>query len=109
MATHPCRESEKFGLQEQLRQQKIPVAAIQTPQERIDRDPTTKNFGLWPTVANSQMGDVRVDGLPVHFSETDWQLTTGAPCLGEHTEEILVNLLGKTPDEVAELREEGVI
>ena len=31
-----------------------------------------------------EMGDVRVDGIPVHFSETDWSIERGGPCLGEH-------------------------
>ena len=100
---------QKFDLQQRLRQLEIPVAAVQKPQERIDQDPTTQNFGLWPTVEHTEMGEVRVDGLPVHFSETNWELTTGAPCLSEHTEQVLVDLLGKTPDEVATLREEGVV
>ncbi|HIG44438.1 MAG: CoA transferase [bacterium] len=103
------REREKFNLQERLRHCEIPVAAVQKPAERIDQDPTTGNFGLWPTVTHSQIGEVRVDGLPVHFSETDWHMARGAPCLGEHTEEVLVDLLGKTTDEVTRLREEGVI
>ncbi len=100
---------QKLDLQQRLRQLEIPVAAVQIPQERIDHDPTTENFGLWPTVKHTEMGDVRVDGLPVHFSQTDWEMTTGAPCLSEHTDEVLIDLLGKTPDEVATLREESVI
>ena len=35
------------------------------------------------------MGDVRVDGLPVRFSKTDWKIERGGPCVGEHTEEVL--------------------
>jgi crotonobetainyl-CoA:carnitine CoA-transferase CaiB-like acyl-CoA transferase len=45
----------------------------------------------------------------VHFSETDWEMTAGGPCLSEHTEEVLVELLGMTSGEVVKLREEGVI
>jgi crotonobetainyl-CoA:carnitine CoA-transferase CaiB-like acyl-CoA transferase len=55
------------------------------------------------------MGAVRVDGLPVHLSETDWRIERGAPCLGEHTEEVLTGLLGLSPADVAKLREEGVV
>ena len=55
------------------------------------------------------MGQVRVDGLPARFSETPWQMTHGGPCLGEHTDEILMQLLDKSPEEVEQLREEGVI
>ena len=103
------RARNKFDVAEKLLAAGVPAAAVQKPEERIDRDRTTADFGLWPTVTHSKMGQVRVDGLPVHFSETDWRMSRGAPCLGEHTEEVLERLLGISPDEVAKLREEGVV
>jgi crotonobetainyl-CoA:carnitine CoA-transferase CaiB-like acyl-CoA transferase len=87
----------------------VPAAPVAKPAERIDGDPATSGFGLWPTVRHSKMGDVRVDGLPVHFSKTDWELRRGGPCLGEHTEAVLGRLLGLSPDDVAKLRAEGVV
>ena len=87
----------------------VPAAPVAKPAERVDQDPATAGFGLWPTVHHSKMGDVRVDGLPVHFSRTDWQLARGGPCLGEHTEAVLGRLLGLSPDDVAKLRAEGVV
>ena len=99
----------KSGIQARLRQAGVPAAAVQKPQERIDLDPSTEGFGLWPTVQHTAMGDVRVDGQPVHFSETDWEYPRAGPCLGEHNEEVLTRLLGFTADEVANLAEEGVI
>lgn len=100
---------EKFALARTLLQAGVPAAAVQTPAERIEDDPSTGRFGLWPTVTHSRMGQVRVDGQPVHFSETDWRMTRGAPCLGEHTEEVLERLLGLSAHDVAELRREGVV
>ncbi|MCB1691652.1 MAG: CoA transferase [Pseudomonadales bacterium] len=100
---------DKFDLERRLREQAIPAAAVQKPQERIDRDPTTQAFGLWPQTHHTEIGDVRVDGNPVHFSETDWKIDHGAPCLGEHNEKVLTELLGMSVDEVRQLREEGVI
>ena len=87
----------------------VPTAAVAKPVERIDEDPSTARFGLWPTVRHAKMGDVRVDGQPVHFSKTDWRFAHGGPCLGEHNDEVLTGLLGFAAEEVAELREEGVI
>ena len=55
------------------------------------------------------MGEVRVDGLPVHLSETDWTMTRGAPCLGEHNDEVFGELLGLSAGEIDGLRAEGVI
>ena len=102
--THDVR-----ALQEALRDILVPVAAVQKPAERIDRDPTTARFGLWPEISHTEMGEVRGDGKPVHFSETDWQLVHGAPCLGEHNEQVLEGLLGMSETEVESLRAEGVI
>ncbi|HEX7035089.1 MAG TPA: CoA transferase [Pseudomonadales bacterium] len=100
---------DKFRIAEALQQAGVPAAPVQTPEERIEHDPSTAAFGLWPTVTHTQMGRVRVDGLPVHFSETDWRIERGAPCLGEHTDEVLGRVLGYDADEIAKLREEGVI
>jgi crotonobetainyl-CoA:carnitine CoA-transferase CaiB-like acyl-CoA transferase len=87
----------------------VPAAPVAKPAERVDGDPATAGFGLWPTVRHSKMGEVRVDGLPVHFSKTDWEISRGGPCLGEHTEQVLTGLLGLSTDEVAKLRAEGVV
>ncbi|HKI74812.1 MAG TPA: CoA transferase [Pseudomonadales bacterium] len=100
---------DKFELQARLRALPIPVAAVQKPAERIDGDPATGNFGLWPTVQQTAMGAVRVDGQPVHMSETDWRANRGGPCLGEHNVEIFGRLLGMSADEVDRLQQEGVI
>jgi crotonobetainyl-CoA:carnitine CoA-transferase CaiB-like acyl-CoA transferase len=103
------REQGKFEIQRKLIAAGVPAAAVQKPGERIDQDPDTEGFGLWPTVKHSKMGSVRVDGLPVHLSATDWHIEQGGPCLGEHTEEVLAELLGLSSAEVDELREQGVV
>jgi len=103
------REREKQAAAGALRAVGIPAAPVARPQERIDGDPTTAAWGLWPTVHHAKMGDVRVDGLPVHLSKTDWELHRGGPCVGEHTELVLGRLLGLSPDDVAKLRAEGVV
>jgi crotonobetainyl-CoA:carnitine CoA-transferase CaiB-like acyl-CoA transferase len=99
----------KADVSDALRQAGVPVAAVLMPEERIDLDPSTADFGLWPTVQHTEIGAVRVDGLPAHFSATQWQIDRGGPCLGEHNEEVLTNLLGLGADEIANLRTEGVI
>lgn len=100
---------DKFAAQRSLLAVNVPSAAVQKPQERIDQDPGTSEFGLWPEVQHTKMGAVRVDGLPVHFSKTDWKIERGGPCLGEHTDHVLHDLLGLDPDEIARLHEEGVV
>jgi crotonobetainyl-CoA:carnitine CoA-transferase CaiB-like acyl-CoA transferase len=92
-----------------LRALGVPAAAVARPAERIDQDPTTSEWGLWPTVEHREMGEVRVDGLPVHLSETDWRMQRGAPCLGEHNDIVFKEVLGLSAGEIDQLRAEGVI
>jgi crotonobetainyl-CoA:carnitine CoA-transferase CaiB-like acyl-CoA transferase len=103
------RGFEKYALARELQAAGVPAAAVAKPEERIDQDPSTAEFGLWPTVKHTKIGNVRVDGLPVHLSKTDWKMERGGPCLGEHTELVLGRLLGMSPDDVAKLRAEGVV
>jgi crotonobetainyl-CoA:carnitine CoA-transferase CaiB-like acyl-CoA transferase len=97
----------KFEAQRLLRNAGVPCSAVQTPSERVDHDPDTE--GLWPTVTHTAMGEVRVDGLPARFSKTPGTMTRGAPCLGEHNDEVFGRLLDLSPAEVADLQAEGVI
>ncbi len=102
-------ERSKYATEALLLEAGVPVAPVQKPEERIDIDPSTGDFGLWPTARHREMGDVRVDGQPVHFSQTDWDIDQGAPCLGEHTEEVLTRVLGLDPAEVQQLHADGVL
>lgn len=103
------RRHGKFEVQSRLLAAGVPAAAVQTPEERIDHDPATAAWGLWPEVEHPEIGRVRVDGLPIHLSETDWHVATGAPTLGQHNHEVLCGLLGLSGAELDELEAAGVV
>lgn len=100
---------DRYQVAAELRGTGVPAAAVQRPEDRIENDDETAAWGLWPQVKHTAMGAVRVDGFPVHFSETDWVIERGAPCLGEHNDVVFGEILGLGSKEIAELREEGVI
>jgi crotonobetainyl-CoA:carnitine CoA-transferase CaiB-like acyl-CoA transferase len=104
-----CRTRDKFDVAARLQALGVPAAPVQKPAERIDNDPNTAEWGLWPTVHHREMGDVRVDGEPVHFSETDWVIERGSPCLGQHNQEVFGDILGLSAAEIDALRADGVI
>lgn len=54
-------------------------------------------------------GPISFPGYPYKFSETPAQSRRPPPLLGEHSGEVLVELLGYSPQKVNELRERGVI
>lgn len=87
----------------------VPASIVATPEDRIEHDPGTAAWGLWPEVHHTEMGDVRVDGLPIHLSATDWEIRRGAPCLGEHNDVVFGDLLGLSASELDALREAGAI
>ena len=98
-----------FTTAEAVRARDVPAAAVARSEDRIDRDVATRDWGLFPTVTHSAMGEVRVDGLPVHLSRTDWVVARGAPCLGEHNDFVYGELLGLDADARAALHGDGVI
>jgi crotonobetainyl-CoA:carnitine CoA-transferase CaiB-like acyl-CoA transferase len=56
------------------------------------------------------LGKIKTLGLPMKFSKTPGvAIHRRAPELGEHTEEVLVELLGFSWEKVAELRDKEVI
>ena len=55
------------------------------------------------------MGKVKEIGFPVTFSETPASIQREAPEFGQHTEEVLIEILGYTWEEIASLREKEII
>ena len=56
-----------------------------------------------------EVGSVPIPGVPVKLSETPGRVETPAAQLGEHNEEIYCSLLGYQSNDLATLKEEGVI
>ncbi len=86
----------------------VPVAPVLRPSER-DGEAENEAWGLWPTVVHVKHGALRVDGLPVHLSATEWRLERAGPVLGEHNERVYAEVLGLSPAEIGRLADEGVI
>ena len=101
------QEFTKFEVSEMLRSAGIPCGAVLKPIERIEADQRTEK--LWVEVEHSKVGVSKVEGLPLELSETNWHLSRGAPCLGEHNSSVLGDLLGISNSELDDLAESGVI
>jgi crotonobetainyl-CoA:carnitine CoA-transferase CaiB-like acyl-CoA transferase len=101
--------STRAEIVDRLRSLGIPCAPVARPSERCDHDPRTAAWGLWPTAHHTKHGPIRVDGLPVHLSATDWSIEHAGPLLGEHNEFVLGDILGLSSADIAKLADEGVI
>ncbi len=60
-------------------------------------------------VPHRRLGQVTMVNFPIRFSATPGAIRGPEPELGEHTEEILRSYPGLSPQEIEELRREGVI
>lgn len=54
-------------------------------------------------------GRIKLVGIPVKFSETKAEVRMPPPCLGQHTEKVLMQYLDYSAAEIESLRKEGVI
>ena len=55
------------------------------------------------------LGTLKQAGFPYNFSATPAEPRRHPPLLGEHTDEVLRDLLGLGPEQIAHLRGEGAI
>ena len=81
---------------------------VKTPAE-VAADPTAWADGYFQEIDHPVAGKLKAILPPWQFSQTPPQIRRTAPELGQHTEEVLVDLLGYTWDELAALKEKKVI
>ena len=99
----------KWDAAEQMQAAGIAANAVEDLRDMMDIDehfrdhyqrveqPSHPGFGIW------------IDGAPWEFAHLEPRVLDRSPMLGEHNEDILSGLLGKTSDEIAELVAAGVV
>src|SRR5262249_53017460 len=99
--TRPYEEWERL-----LLSHGIPVGAINNIGQVVEHPQVAARQAL-VTIDHPRAGKVRMVGAPVRLSETPGSVRTPAPMLGEHTEQVLKELLGLDGGEIARLRSAG--
>ena len=85
----------------------VPCSPVRTIDEVVS-DPQSAVRQLFPQLPDVA-GKTLATGLPVKFSETPGEMRKGPPMLGQHTRDILTELLGLTPAALDELESAGAI
>lgn len=93
---------------EQLIAAGVPASVVARPSD-LYRDPQLEHREFFTELNHSRMGPTPYDGLVTRFSNMPSAPRTAAPCLGEHTDRILAELLGLEAAEIEGLREAGVL
>ena len=87
----------------------VPCAPVNT-MDRVFADPQVEARGMQIRMPHPLAGeDVRLVGSPIRLSATPVSYRRAPPTLGQHTDEVLAEVLDLSEGERAALREEGVI
>ncbi|PAU60643.1 CoA transferase [Pseudomonas sp. PIC25] len=76
---------------------------------QVFADPQVQARGLRVELSHPLAGTVPQVASPIRLSETPVQYRNAPPLLGEHTERVLGEMLGLSPERIAALREAGVV
>jgi formyl-CoA transferase len=93
---------------QRLRQAGVPCGAVRNLGE-VCSSPQLRARGMLPRVSHPTAGELGQLGSPLQLSGAPPRPPAPPPLLGQHTEEVLEGLLGYSPGELSELREEQVI
>lgn len=100
-------ESCDFWL-DKLAEVKIPCAPVNDLEHALN-DVQVQARNMVVTVAHPEGGEVQMPGNPVKMSATGEDTYGPPPLLGQHTDEILRDLLDKSESDIAALRAAGTI
>ena len=87
----------------------IPAGPLLTIKELAEDPHFNDHRQMFPYMEQPGVGSFRVTAMPIKFSDTQTRISRPAPALGEHNEEVYGQLLGYTPEQVAQLKEQGII
>ncbi|MEX1031817.1 MAG: CaiB/BaiF CoA-transferase family protein [Cellvibrionaceae bacterium] len=93
--------------QEKLEQAGVPCGQVNYRADLYD-DPQAQALGMIWSLDNADLGHYKTTGNPIRFSATPIEPGIGAPTLGQHTAKLLAEL-GYSPEQIADLRDQGVI
>ena len=86
----------------------VPCGPINTLKD-VFEDPQVKARGMRIELPHSAAGKVPLIRSPMRFSGTPVEHKAGPPVLGEHTDRVLAETLGKSPAEIEALKKAGIL
>jgi crotonobetainyl-CoA:carnitine CoA-transferase CaiB-like acyl-CoA transferase len=102
------RRLPSFTVMELLQAAGVPAGVVQNATD-LHRDPQLQQRGFFVELEHPRMGRVRYDGQQFLLSESPGALWSPAPLLGQHTDEVLRDILRLSPAAMTQLRQDGVL
>ncbi len=89
-------------------EEEIPAGPILTVDKTVNH-PQVQAREMVVDITHPKAGQIKLTGIPVKLSDTPGSIENPPPLLGQHTDEILLDVLGYSKDEITELRKSEVI
>jgi succinate--hydroxymethylglutarate CoA-transferase len=86
----------------------LPYAAVNDVLDTLNHD-HVRARGMVQKVQHDYCGELEMVNTPVKYSEATPGIRTPPPVLGQHTDEVLTEILGLRPEEVEKLKVEGAV
>jgi succinate---hydroxymethylglutarate CoA-transferase len=86
----------------------MPYAAINDVMDTLNHAHVQAR-GMVTEIEHAECGSLKLVSPPIKYSDSTTSIRSAPPTLGQHNEEVLMDILGLSEMEVAELRERGVI
>jgi crotonobetainyl-CoA:carnitine CoA-transferase CaiB-like acyl-CoA transferase len=103
------RGCDDYELMAVLQAAGVRAAVCQKPSDRVENDPQLKARGWWQRLPHAELGDCEYDGVAPRLSVTPGALRTASPLLGEHTFEVLRDVLQLTDEQISQYANAGVL
>ena len=91
-----------------LQRERIP-ACLSMHSRDIAEDEHLEQSGFFVHLPHREVGTKLHLGIPWRMSDTPCSVRRAAPCLGEHTDDVLQRIVGYGAEKVAELRQRGIL
>ncbi len=102
------REHRAEELMWRLQREGVPAGVVQTARDVLENDAQLRFREHFWQLEHPETGTAHYDGPPVRLALTPGALHRPAPCLGEHTESVMRELLGLSDAEMRGYEAEGV-
>ena len=86
----------------------VAVGKVNSPQDLVN-SPQLRSRGFFVEIEHPETGKIEYPSAPYKLSKTPWAVERPAPLLGQHNEDIYCRLLGYGKQDLATMRENGVI
>ena len=102
------RARDGYELMALLQSAGIKAAVCQKPGDRVETDPQLDFREWWQTVYHPELGQSTYDGVAPLLQLTPGSVRKASPMFGEHTDEVMQEVLGLSSHQIADLRAKGV-